>query len=143
MKKKTTKKSLGLTPTPKKKGNLTKMELNELKKATEMAKPIDTELDDFYRGIQHHKKEIDRLYNLILDFAPKSLEDGNRFSEFIYIKQSDIPDHKKIDNLYDEKQWEIPVKKAIDYKAAVKQLKDQNIKVPTKLKIAHLRSVKK
>jgi len=142
-KKKTTKKSLGLGMEKK---PLTKRELaikeSQRKKAIEMAKPVDRDLDEIYKGIQFHRKEMDRLYGLIMDFAPGSIKKGFRFESFIYIKESEIPDRDKLDLLFEENARDIPVHDVINWKRAVEIAKIENWDY-TKKKKAYLREVKK
>ena len=140
MSKKTIRKAdLGLTPTETK-GNLTPMELRELKKATEMAKPVDILLESLYEQYKEKQTEAQEIKEKIMYFAPLHLKEGYRFESFIYVKESVIPDREAIESWYFNIGKALPrmTKIETDWKLAQKELgKD----CPMKKKSAYLREV--
>ena len=138
-KKSISKADLGMTPT-KKKGNLTPMELRELKKATEMAKPVNRGLEDYWCEYKRLLKKAEYFRTEILKFMPQSLKDGFRQESFIYVKESVIPDREAIESWYCNIGKALPrmTKIETDWKLAQKELgKD----CPMKKKVAYLREV--
>ena len=136
-KKNISKADLGMTPT-KKKGNLTPMELRELKKATEMAKPVNRGLEDYWCEYKRLLKKAEYFRTEILKFMPQSLKDGFRQESFIYVKESEIPDQEAIKQELSEMGLEMPWKKVDDYKGAQRIL---GTDCPMKKMSAYLREV--
>ena len=138
-KKTISKADLGLTPTETK-GNLTPMELRELKKATEMAKPVDILLESLYEQYKEKQTEAQEIKEKIMYFAPLHLKEGYRFESFIYVQESEIPDREAIESWYFNIGKALPrmTKIETDWKLAQKELgKD----CPMKKKSAYLREV--
>ena len=144
MSKKTIRKAdLGLTPTETK-GNLTPMELRELKKATEMAKPVSSAAEDYWKLYQFHIKQVEQLREKILEFAPKMMEEGYRFESFIYVKESEIPDQEAIARFFQEREnIELPMRLTTDWRKARDIIEEQYGSCPMKTKSAYLREVSK
>jgi len=138
-KKTISKADLGLTPTETK-GNLTPMELRELRKATEMAKPVDILLESLYEQYKEKQTEAQEIKEKIMYFAPLHLKEGYRFESFIYVQESEIPDREAIESWYFNIGKALPrmTKIETDWKLAQKELgKD----CPMKKKSAYLREV--
>ena len=142
MSKKTIRKAdLGLTPTETK-GNLTPMELRELKKATEMAKPVDILLESLYEQYKEKQTEAQEIKEKIMYFAPLHLKEGYRFESFIYVKESEIPDQEAIARFFQEREnIELPMRLTTDWRKARDIIEEQYGSCPMKTKSAYLREV--
>ncbi len=140
MSKRTTKKSLGLTPT-KKKTKESVIERSMRLKAIEMAKPVDKGMELLWEAYNSHKIQMEMIKEQILEKAPISRKKGFRFESFIYVKESDIPDRVKMEDKWHEiKGFGMPNKLVTDWNKVKKVLgKD----CPMKKRKAYLKEVKK